>query len=424
MKKHLSLLLAILLTATTLFTIGCSSDTPTAGTATGTSSDSGPGEAPVTETVTEAETDDPNEKGYEGRSEFIDQLGGVSDTYKGMVSTESYASASAAAEAYIREEIVGSAEASQLSATSKGVLSDEAVSALKIPAEFTSGIAAVEEMEVSFAITESSDSASAPRLQVLASEIRNVTVYVIKYANDWKYYSPAPVRGDTITKSYYDSVFNAEKYSNCTMTSEMKLVIDYKEIYQGQPDSAYMVTKDTRTVKYENGKVLLTETVEMTMAGETMTQSISVYLEEEDGKILCYAQPDGSDTWVESDLSALGFQSIKELTPFFDQYLDYTYFTKTNYGFALNHENAAQFIRETMANNPAAGDLLNFKEMNIDMFAEYYVVDGVLSGMREDCDVSVNTTYEDLTVIMNMAIEAVTTCTDYGTTHIEKPAAN
>jgi hypothetical protein len=77
-----------------------------------------------------------------------------------------------------------------------------------------------------------------------------------------------------------------------------------------------------------------------------------------------------------------------------------------------------------MANNPAAGDLLNFKEMNIDMFAEYYVVDGVLSGMREDCDVSVNTTYEDLTVIMNMAIEAVTTCTDYGTTHIEKPVVN
>ena len=423
MRKHLSLLLAILLIAATLFTVGCSSNTP-ADTTAGTASDTTPDKAPSTEAITEAETDDPNEKGYEGRSEFIDQLGGVSDTYKGSVSDESYASASAAAEAYIQEEIIGSAEASQLSATSKGELSDEAVSALKIPAEFTDGIVAVEEMEVSFAVTESSDSASAPHLQVLANETRKVTVYVIKYANDWKYYSPAPVKGDTITKSYYDSVFNADKYKNCTMTSEMKLALDYKEIYQGQHDSVYMFTKNTRTVKYESGKILLSETVEMTMAGESMTQSLSVYLEEADGKILCYAQMDGTDTWAEADLSILGFSSLEELTPFFDQYLDYTYFTKTNYGFALNKENATQFIRETMANNPAAGDLLNFKDMNVDMFAEYYVVDGVLSGMREDCDVSVNTSYEDLTVIMNMTIDAVTTCTDYGVTHVEKPAVN
>ena len=97
MKKHLSLLLAILLTATTLFTVGCSSTTP-ADTTTGTASDTTPDKAPSTEAITEVETDDPNEKGYEGRSEFIDQLGGVSDTYKGTVSDESYASASAAAE--------------------------------------------------------------------------------------------------------------------------------------------------------------------------------------------------------------------------------------------------------------------------------------------------------------------------------------
>lgn len=423
MKKHLSFLLALLLTASALFTVGCNpATTPSdpSDTVNGTTADS----AAVTDTTTEVETDDPNEKGYAGRSEFIDQLGGVSDTYKGSVSDESYTSATAAAEAYIQEEVIGNAEATQLSSVSKGELSDEAVTALRIPAEFTSGIVAVEEMEVSYAVAQSSDSMSAPRLQSLSNETRKVTVYVIKYANNWKYYSPAPVKGDTVTKSYYDSVFNAEKYQNCTMTSEMKLVIDMKEIYQGQPDSVYMVTNTTRTVKYENGKILLEETMEATLAGETATQTAAVYLEETDGKILCYVRTDGSNQWMEADLATLGFTSLQELTPFYDQYLDYSYFTKTNYGFALNEENAAQFMRETLASNPSAAAMLNYKDMNIDMFAEYYVADGVLSGMREDCDISVNSTYEDLTIIMDMTVDAVTTCTDYGITTVEKPAVN
>ncbi len=421
MKKSLSFLLAVLLAAASLFTVGCN---PNANTPADTSTGTTAGTEAATEAATEAETDDPNEKGYEGRSEFIDQLGGVSDTFVGAVSDTSYETPVAAAEAYVKTEVIGKNDVSQIQTVSKGELSTEAVSALKIPAEFAEGIVAVEEMEVSYAVTQSNESMSAPHLQSLSNETRKVTVYVIKYASDWKYYSPAPITGDTVTKSYYDSVFNAEKYQNCTMTSEMKMVIDMKEIYQGQPDSAYMVTNTTRTVKYENGKILLEETMEATLAGETVAQTVSVYLEETDGKILCYVRMDGSDQWMEADLATLGFASLQELTPFYDQYLDYSYFTKTRYGFTLNKENAAQFIRETLSNNPSAGDILNFKDMNIDMFAEYYVADGVLSGMREDCDISVNNTYDDLTIILDMTVDAITTCTDYGTTVVEKPALN
>ena len=144
-------------------------------------------------------------------------------------------------------------------------------------------------------------------------------------------------------------------------------------------------------------------------------------MEEIDGSIACYVKMGDDGNWIQADIATIGFSSLDELTPFYDQYLDYSYFTKTNYGFALNKENAAQFMRETLASNPSAGALLEYPNMNIDMFAEYYVSNGVLSGMREDCDISTNISEEGLTFTMSMAVDAMTTCTDYGTTQVERP---
>lgn len=54
------------------------------------------------------------------------------------------------------------------------------------------------------------------------------------------------------------------------------------------------------------------------------------------------------DEWEEADLTAVGSTSIEELTPFYDQYLDYTYFTKIKYGFALADIKAKKNFMDTL----------------------------------------------------------------------------
>ena len=66
-------------------------------------------------------------------------------------------------------------------------------------------------------------------------------------------------------------------------------------------------------------------------------------------------------------------------------------------------------------------DLIDPEKMKLDMYAEYYVSEGVLSGMRVDADVDMTITEGGSSVKLTEKISNVTTCTDYGTTVVEKP---
>lgn len=356
------------------------------------------------------------------QNKFIDALGGVSETFEGAISGDSYASSIEAAEAFVVEELANGR--ANVSVVNSKELSSSEIKAANIPADLIEGCDAVEEVEVEYSVIDMSGLDNRSNVTSLASETLDKTtkvkVYVIKFGVDWKYFSPMPVTGDTISKSYYDSVFNAEKYKNCTFEMTNEATADISA--DGQ--SMTMIMKINQVIKHADGKVYLEQHMDVTSNGENMVQSVYAYMETVGGAIKCYVKTSENGSWMEADLSTVGFTSLEQLTPFYDQYLDYTYFTKTDFGFALEDENARKyFTTALMGALEGMESLIDPNKMNLDMYAEYYVCDGVLSGMRVDADVDMTISAAGSSGTLKETVTTVTKCTNYGTTVVEKPFA-
>ena len=352
------------------------------------------------------------------RNLFIDSIGGVSETFKGAVSENTYSTANEAASAFVSEEIAGESIANVRSVKSNGELSQSKINSLNIPAELLVGSDSVEEMEVTYDLETAS--AYARSGGTTYAYTRTIKVYVIKFGVDWKYFTPAPITGDTITKSYYDSVFNSEKYKNCTFENNAEITITASAA--GEYMDMKMSTR--QLIKHADGKVYLEQTVSSTGSLAEMDEALTlcIYLETVGDEVVCYVKnPDGDD-WLQCDLGMVGFASLDQLVPFHDQYLDYTYFTKTGYGFALNQENSRRYFMQALgAALEGMGIDLNTSDAQLDMFAEYYVADGVLSGMRLDADFEWSILEDGISGTIKETAVTTLKCTDYGTTVIERP---
>ena len=371
--------------------------------------------------------DDDDDKKTEGskndpeRNEFIEGLGGVSETYVGAISEDSYASAEDAAEAYVAEEIAGESDANIVEVTSKGELSDKEIQKANIPADLIEGCDAVEKMEVVYYLEDDSslDKGGVEYLASSSSKKTTVTVYVIKFNVDWKYFTPMPETGDTISKSYYDSVFNAESYKNCTLESTTVVDIEIK----ADGETMTMTSSITQKVMHSEGKVYFEQISKSSSNGQETPESyICAYIEEGEYGVECYVKNSETGPWQRASLYQIGFTSIDELTPFYNAYLDYTYFTKTEYGFALADENArAYFTQALMGALGSMSSMIDEDKMKLDMYAEYYVAEGVLSGARVDADVDMDLSVEGQTASLKEKVNTVTKCTNYGSTVIERP---
>ena len=361
-----------------------------------------------------------------GRAEFINGIGGTSETYRGAVSEQSYASAQEAAQNYVYQEVVGSQNATVESTTSKGTLSDAQISQLNLPAEVSQGLQSVEQIEVAYSIANTLEGEDGVQvLPVAAAGKSKVVVYVIKYEVDWKYYVPCPVNGETISKRYYDSVFDNEKYQNCTLTSTTKMFVDIDADMGGQKEQGTLELTVTQLIKHADNRVYFEQTITVGATGlyEGMESSlgykpgtIRAYLEEnENGTMKCYIE--NGSKWSEGSLYGIGFTSVKELTPFYGQYLDYSYFTKTDFGFALQDENAQQYIDTALAQLTAM--LQSGDKWDYNMYSEYYVSQGVLSGMRTDMEVVVDMSQSGVDMSIYETVQQTITCTNYGTTVVE-----
>lgn len=362
-------------------------------------------------------------------SALVEAIGGCSETYQGAVSEKTYTSAQDAAKACVAQEIVSQSEDCQIQTVSEGSkLSKKEITKLGVPDDVMKGAESIEEYTVTYQTAEKEDqSASASlHLQSLAAkQTVTVHVYIIKYPDYFKYFTPAVVNGDTLTKSYYDSIFNAEKYKNCTMVDTSTISMDIE--YAGMAFTVDMVS--TTTTKYDHDKIYMKveettsysaidpntkETITGDMADlEAMAGSSAyeLYIEtQSDGTILCMTNYGGS--WVEASLHTLGFDDVEELTPFNDQYLDHAFFTKTSYGCQLSQENFEAYLRQVLDN------VSEFATLSIASgHADYYVSEGVLSGMNMVFDMK-------LTILGAETAERVSgtvSCTNYGTTVVEKP---
>ncbi len=356
------------------------------------------------------------------RDKFIEEINGVSETYKGTVSINTFSTSQEAAEAFIYDEIAGDNSITIKETKQNKELSKKEVQKLNIPSEILEGYDTVEEIEVTYLVDDENEltnlSKNVKQIDEKLNKEKKVKVYVIKYETNWKYFSPMPITGDTINKSYYDSVFNNEKYQNCTLetTSDADITVT------SNGESYQMKSSLKQLIKHADGKVYLEQTLEMSGNGQSTTQSIYSYMETQGSIIKCYIKLGKNEDWIEADLSTIGFSSLDELTPFHDQYLDYTYFTKTDYGFALADENAQKYFMDAlMGTLESFASFISKDNLKLDMYAEYYVSKGVLSGMNVKANADITISYMGHSTTLSESTTAVVKCTDYGTTKVEKP---
>ena len=407
MKKILSLMLALLLVATCF--VGCGGEKPgTTEAETTTAASSSPNDTPVVkDEVAEA---------------LIAKVGGASETFEGALSEATFYTPEAAAKGYLIKEVVGTKNvgfAEILTIRSKGTLSNSEAKAAGIPDSFLTDADSVEEMEVDYTVHEAAVDGGVTLLKDTVDNEKTVKVYVVKCGLNWQYFTPRPITGDTISASYYDSVFNAEKYKNCTFkaTQITRNVVSYSGM--GESGSQTSEVKVEQVIKFAGNKILVertTSSYDTEVSAETTVQKISMYLEEVGGEMTCYVKTKADGEWMKGSLAAIGFTSIDQLTPFHDQYLDYTYFTKTDYGFALGEESATSYIDEVLGGEFTA---LLAQGFEFDMLAKYVVKDGVLSALISDALLSYSMSQDGATASMEYVIQAEMTCVDYGTTVVE-----
>ena len=128
---------------------------------------------------------------------------------------------------------------------------------------------------------------------------------------------------------------------------------------------------------------------------------------------------------MQTDLEIIGFSSIEELQPFYDDFLDYTYFEKTAYGCTISSENFERYVMQ------ALGELLEdvpagqVPTLDFDGHAKFFVSNGVLSGelveLTAGYSQSINQAGLAMSISMSISETAKVTCTDYGSTVIERP---
>ena len=202
---------------------------------------------------------------------------------------------------------------------------------------------------------------------------------------------------------------------------------------EGQTVTMSMSMSMTQTIKYQTGKIYLEQVItsseSMSMPGypaenDTETNTIYAYIEDTGSGITCKAKVLEGDyvitDWETIPLYNIGFSSLEELTPFATGYLDYTYFTKTDFGFELAGEQAERYLTETLSELSAYEEMIN--QMDIKTIVKYYVQNGALTGMRQDLDIGFNGTVEGATANLSLKLVAKGTVKDYGTTVVTKPA--
>lgn len=220
-----------------------------------------------------------------GDKKDVDDTDGttVTDTFEGVASETQYDDEEAAVKAFLADEIGGKFTSYE----NKGALTAEATAELTLSDEDKKDIEAVYEVEITYEVSFDFDDEE-EEFMLLAEEVeepaetytRTHTAYVIKYkSGKCKYFAPCPKNGEAITRSYFKSLLDSEKYSNCKSVlvgqgigSDGKIVSLYEDKY-------------TTTV---SGKVIKREREEsdISQSGEKLyTDTYTDYVFENENKI-------------------------------------------------------------------------------------------------------------------------------------------
>ncbi|MCM1438870.1 MAG: hypothetical protein NC131_06625 [Roseburia sp.] len=328
----------------------------------------------------------------------------ASETYTGVVATQSYASTNDAAAAFVAAELSGEEYQVSFNKYEKDAdLTASEVESLNIASEVNGTIKTVEKGKIYFdEVSQASAVAAATGESTLY-----VTVYIIAYADasepevtKYTYMIPLPANNEVITASYYNSVMNPENFKNCTVTSTVSMSMTA----QNESES------ETQTVTMQ-----ITETavkMSMKMPSENGgTTDATVYLVDSQTGVKCAVEAQGQCMAMPAEYIGLDIDSISELYASQINEAQYSLFVKTDYGFKMRQEAISGVVDATF---DAIFGGWGIEYTTDKAVAEYKVVDGKL--YKATADLAITATYEDETI--KAASKSTVTYTNYGTTTV------
>ncbi|MBD5636844.1 MAG: hypothetical protein HDP28_03345 [Clostridia bacterium] len=334
------------------------------------------------------------------------------ETYTGALSEQSYTSSADAVQGFLSEELSGMAVTAVYvdSTVEKTYTAAEAAQLLTLSEEDANGLQSAEQIEVQY--TETTLNAGTYSLYAAdqPQTFRRI-VYVLCYTDGgYKYFTPVLEKGETLTASYFDSVFDLHKYLNCTMNTSGKIQVSM--MGQTQKANVSAVTKCTETALY--GK--------STAQGQTY----EVYLLDSPSGIKAAVKENKSPWMIEEGMFDEIFGGeIKTVSEYllanFDMEfggLDHTCFKKTATGYELREGMGSLYVQKLL-DQYMPGFTEQFGTLpDCDLTYEIKIADGRVSDLR--MKFSFTLTASGITV--SEKIDETVKFSNFGSTKVTVPA--
>jgi len=330
---------------------------------------------------------------------------GYSETFKGSVSKNVYATKEAAARAFVSEEITGEgASFEYVGYTKTGDLTEDElaeINAQRLSADdFLSG----EKVTIEYRSAEKEGA---------------VKAYLLNTARRCRYYVLPPESGEQVTNAYLNSVLDGAKYLNCTATSTFSLNISevmttYRQVIKFDDDKAYFkqevpgLISDLYLKEVSDGISVYLKHPEIHDGKFYSLSEINSYYFEKKLKYEPYLQKGGERILIEN----LG--SMQEVTDFaFTTIADASYFTKTTNGFEMNDDQFKAFCKMILGSAFEESFEKSLDDYKVHFHSDFYVSEGRLSRNKT----VLSLLYDDN--FMTIAIDSV--YSDFAATEVEIP---
>lgn len=347
-----------------------------------------------------------------------------SETYTGTLSTESYATADDAAQAFVENEVTSSSTpVTYKSYTKQKDLTEEEIAKLNLTEAQIADVERAEKGVISFTYDPTTGGGYTPASSSAASaEEGKKVVYCVKFntpeaGGAYKYLSPLPENGERLSKSYYMSVLDPELYRNCTMIFEMPVTVKVSSGWY-----SYTTTASIKyTAKITDAAIEMLVTAKLPddeVVGKYNTTTVSMFLMDSPNGYGIMAAIFGDGYWKTANFTdESGIESIEEMWTYNMPDAEFTYLEKTNYGFKLGDEYLAglfdELIKEAGFDFAVNGDF--------SASANYYVKEGKLDRVSVVCKMAMKVIEEGTSAKIDVTVKVSNKYRDVGTTVVNVP---
>lgn len=340
--------------------------------------------------------------------------GNYSETFRGKLSADTYETTDTAATAFLENEIAASdTSVSFLSYTKTEDITDEELAAFDLGEVKAEDIAAKEWGKIEYRAAATSASSLAEQSEGTLT----ATVGMFKIGDAYRYFVPVAGTGEMISKSYFESVFDAEKYKNCTADYEMTL--EYEFSVGGQSMDMEMDLDVTQKITETAAMIDMEIVVSMKGQGNAKT-NYTFYLVNHENSVVAYMENGG--VWQSASLPELSsWDKLYEME--LKDFVDHSYFEKTSTGFKLAPIKFDKYIRNYFAAaNDSTFDFDIAANAELSGEATYFVTEGRLSKATVKLSADFSEQSGGYLLEANVSTSASNKFYDFGSTKVELPS--